>query len=407
MLLKGCRQRKAAAGTITPMFARRTAWTTESNPFTRTLEERRRKGGEVLDLSESNPTRCGFRYPEYVLEALPDPRALDYQPDAQGLRSAREAVCAYYAARAEQLSPDRVLLTTSTSEAYSWVFRLLCDPGDEVLVPAPSYPLFEYLASIQDVAPVRYPLFYDHGWHMDVHALEKAITPKTRAVMVVSPNNPTGSYVRPQELAELNRICAARGLALVADEVFLDFPLDGRQRPSLAGNNAALSFTLSGLSKIAGLPQMKVAWLAVSGPDDLAKSALARLEVIADTYLSMNAPIQLALPAMLESRKDFQTQLLGRVRENLRALDAALADAHSLQRLDVEGGWYAIVRTPATGSDEELAIALLEEQGVVAHPGHFYDFGAEGHLVLSLITPADRFAEGARHLGEFARRRFR
>jgi aspartate/methionine/tyrosine aminotransferase len=389
------------------MFARRTAWTTESNPFTRALEERRRKAGEVLDLTESNPTRCGFRYPKYVIEALPDPRALDYQPEAQGLRSAREAVCAYYAARAEQLSPERVLLTTSTSEAYSWVFRLLCDPGDEVLVPAPSYPLFEYLASLQDVAPVRYPLFYDHGWHTDLHALEKAMTPRTRAVMVVSPNNPTGSYLHAQELETMNRLCGARGLALVADEVFLDFPLDGKPRVSLVRNEAALTFTLSGLSKIAGLPQMKVAWLAVSGPEDAARQALARLDVIADTYLSMNAPIQLALPAMLESRKDFQAQLLTRVRENLRVLDTTLAGAHSLRRLEIEGGWYALVRTPATASDEELAIALLEEQGVVAHPGHFYDFGAEGYLVLSLITPADRFAEGARRLADFALRRFR
>ena len=389
------------------MFARRTAWTTESNPFTRALEERGRKGGEVLDLTESNPTRCGFRYPEYVLEALPDPRALDYHPEAQGLRSAREAVSAYYAARGEQVSPERVLLTTSTSEAYSWIFRLLSDPGDEVLVPAPSYPLFEYLASIQDVTPVRYPLFYDHGWHVDLHALEKAMTPRTKAVMVVSPNNPTGSYLHAQELEAMNHLCAARSMALVADEVFLDFPLDGKHRPSLVRNDAALTFILSGLSKIAGLPQMKVAWLVLSGPDELAGQALSRLEVIADTYLSMNAPIQLALPAMLESRKDFQAQLLTRVRENLRVLDSAIADARSLQRLEVEGGWYAVVRTPATGSDEELAIALLAEQGVVAHPGHFYDFGAEGYLVLSLITAADPFAEGTRRLAEFARRRFR
>jgi aspartate/methionine/tyrosine aminotransferase len=389
------------------MFARRTAWGTESNRFTRALEERRQRGGELFDLTESNPTRCGLRYPEYILAALPDPRALDYQPDAQGLRSAREAVCAYYAARGEQLSPDHVLLTTSTSEAYSWIFRLLCDPGDEVLVPAPSYPLFEYLASIQDVTPVRYPLFYDHGWHVDLHALEHALTQRARAILVVSPNNPTGSYLKPAELEAMNRLCAARGMALVADEVFLDFALDGKTRPSLARNAGALTFTLSGLSKIAALPQMKVAWMAVSGPPDLAQQAISRLDVIADTYLSMNTPIQLATPALLAVRGDIQKQIHERVTGNLQQLDAALGGTSALQRLDIEGGWYAIVRTPATGSDEELAIALLEEQGVVAHPGHFYDFGAEGHLVLSLITPAERFREGVARLAEFARRRFR
>jgi hypothetical protein len=389
------------------MFARRTAWHNRPNRFTQALEARRRAGGEIFDLTESNPTRCGLDYPAWLLNALPDPRALDYAPEAQGMRSAREAVCGYYAARGEKVAPERVLLATSTSEAYSWIFRLLCDPGDEVLVPAPSYPLFEYLAGIQDVAPVRYPLFYDQGWHVDTHALEQAVTPRTRAVMAVDPNNPTGSYVCPGELAELNRICAARELALVADEVFLDFALDGKPRRSLVQNSAALTFTLSGLSKIAGLPQMKIAWLVASGPEAQVTAALARLEIIADTYLSLNAPLQLALPALLAFRKQFQVQLGERIRANLAALDAQLASEPQLQRLELEGGWYAIVRAPQTASDEDLAIALLEEQGVLAHPGHFYDFASDGYLVLSLITPAARFAEGARRLASLVHSRFR
>jgi len=379
------------------MFARRTAWQQQPNRYTQALEARRRSGGALLDLTESNPTRCGFEYPGWLLEALPDPRALDYAPEAQGLRAAREAVSAYYAGRGERVAAERLLLATSTSEAYSWIFRLLCDPGDQVLVAAPSYPLFEYLAAIQDVEAVRYPLFYDHGWHVDVHALEQAVTQRTRAVMVVNPNNPTGSYVGASERAELNRVCRERGLALVADEVFLDFAHDGKTRRSLAANEEALTFTLSGLSKLCGLPQMKVAWLAVSGP--ASEEAMARLEVIADTYLSMNAPIQHALPALLAFREDFQRQVAQRLRENLTALDEALAAAPGAQRLESEGGWYAVVRVPKTMGDEELAVKLVE-RGVAVHPGHFYDFAADGYLVVSLLTRAKVFAEGARRMAE-------
>lgn len=390
------------------MFARRTAWHSETNRFTQALEKRHAcAGGAVCDLTGSNPTRCGLEYPGGLLDALHGPATLDYAPEAQGIRSAREAVSGYYADRGDKVSPERLLLTTSTSEAYTWAFRLLCDPGDEVLVPAPSYPLFEYLASIQDVTPVRYPLFYDHGWHVDTHALEQATTERTRAILVVSPNNPTGSYLHLSELDAMNRLCNARSLALIADEVFLDFPADGNPRPSLAVNAAALTFTLSGLSKIAGLPQMKVAWMAVSGPDGEVRQALGRLEVIADTYLSMNTPMQFALPALLGSRSGFQEQLRDRLQENSKALDAALASVRSVERLAAEGGWYAVLRVPQTAGDEELAIALLEEQAVVAHPGHFYDFNAEGYLVVSLITPPTVFCEGASRLAAFLGQRFR
>lgn len=383
------------------MFASRTGWSLEPNRLSAAQQAYRASGREVLDLTESNPTRCGFAYPEQLLDALRHPAALAYDPDPRGLASARAAIAAYYAERASQVHPDNIFLTTSTSEAYSYIFRLLCGPGDQVLVPAPSYPLFEFLAGIQDVELVSYPLFYDYGWHLDVHALAEAVTPRTRALMVVNPNNPTGSYVRPEELAGLHRLCREHSLALVADEVFLDFPLDGTPRSSLAGNGTVLTFALSGLSKIAGLPQMKAAWLALSGPRDLAAAASARLEVIVDTYLSMNAPIQLALPAFLAHRHSFQREVMTRIHANLAELDRRLASRKGTIRLAVEGGWYAVLRVPAIGPDEDLAIALLQQTGVLLHPGHFYGFPTDGYLVLSLITPAERFAAGIARLVSF------
>jgi aspartate/methionine/tyrosine aminotransferase len=383
------------------VFAKRTQWELATNRFTQAVDRRRGSGGELLDLSASNPTQCGFTYPEEeILAALSDARALQYAPDPHGMRSAREAVAAYYGEHGARVSPDDLILTTGTSEAYAFVFRLLCEPGDEVLVPAPSYPLFEFLATIQDVRLRSYPLFYDHGWHIDVHALRRESSGRTRAVMVVNPNNPTGSYIKPAELRDLNAFCVERGLAIVADEVFLDYPADGVARPSFAANNAAPTFTLSGLSKLSALPQMKVAWMAVSGPEVLKRAAMKRLEVIADTFLSMNAPIQLATPRLLEMGAGIRLQLQQRVAANLRELDSQLAQQKMIARLQIEGGWYAVVRVPAVRSDEELAIALLEREGVLTHPGHFYDFPREGHLVVSLITKAEELREGLRRVLE-------
>jgi alanine-synthesizing transaminase len=250
---------------------------------------------------------------------------------------------------------------------------------------------------VTDVKLTRYPLFYDHGWHIDLHALEQAITSRTRGVIVVHPNNPTGHYAKAEEIAQLNRICSANNLAIIADEVFLDFSLGATQK-SFVANTGALTFTMSGVSKISGLPQMKFAWLAVSGPDKAKREALARLELIADTYLSMNTPIQLAAPVFLEQRENFQRQLMARVRRNLVELDSQLASKSHMRRLEVEGGWYAVLRVPATRPDEELAIELLEKQGVYLHPGHFYDFPGDGYLVVSLITPEQEFAQGFSHI---------
>ncbi len=315
-------------------------------------------------------------------------------PDPKGLRAAREAVCGYYRQRGAEADPEHVILTASTSEGYSFIFRLLCEPGDEVLVPAPSYPLFEFLASIQDVKLVSYPLLYDHGWQIDLHSLAAAVTSRTRAILVVHPNNPTGSFVKPAEMDLFDALCRERELALVADEVFLDYAHDGAARPSFASPRQALTFTLSGISKICALPQMKLAWIVAGGAPELAREALARLEVIADTCLSVSTPVQLALPEFLAQRDEIQRQVKERVAANLAELDRQLAAQKSVRRLEVEGGWYAVLRVPVTRSDEELAIALLDEQSVVVHPGHFYDFPGEGYLVVSLITPAEIFAPG-------------
>ena len=375
------------------MFSSRTGWALEPNRFSAALQRHRAAGKEALDLTESNPTRCGFAY-HPMLAALQDPRGLAYNPHPKGLRSAREAVCDYYQQRGAEVDPEQVIVTANTSEGYSFLFRLLCDPGDEVLVPAPSYPLFEFLAAIEDVKLVSYPLLYDHGWQIDLNGMSEALTARTRAILVVHPNNPTGSFVKPAEIDLLDALCRERRLALVADEVFLDYAHDGAARPSFASPRQALTFTLSGISKICALPQMKLAWIVTGGAPELAREALARLEVIADTYLSVNTPVQLALPDFLAQRDEIQRQVKERVAANLAELDRQLAEQESVRRLDVEGGWYAVLRVPVTRSDEELAVALLDEQSVAVHPGHFYDFPGEGYLVVSLITPEGVFAEG-------------
>jgi len=383
------------------MFSDRTNWKLTRNRLTEALEEVRSSGARVLDLTISNPTRAGLRYDETpILQSLASPHAMDYDPQPKGLPSARAAVAAYYQTQhgIHSLDPERLILTTSTSEGYSFVFRLLCNPGDELLVPKPSYPLFEFLADLQDVKLVPYPLLYDHGWQMDFPSLQKAVTERTRGFVVVHPNNPTGSYVHPQEQEALNCFCRKHGLALIADEVFLDYDHNRATQRSFVANQDVLTFTLSGVSKISALPQMKVAWIATSGPAVEVEAAQARLEVIADTYLSMNAPIQWATSALLEQRKSIQQQLLDRALGNLAELDRQLATQKTCQRLSVEGGWYAILRVPVTQTDEELAVDLLRRKFVLVHPGHFYDFPSDGYLVLSLITAQDDFADGIKRL---------
>jgi alanine-synthesizing transaminase len=385
------------------MFSTRTNWHLAANALTRAIADVRASGQEILDLTISNPTEAGVRPDaDAVLAALSQPDSMRYDPQPRGLLEARRAVCHYYRESHElfDLDPERLVLTTSTSEAYTYLFRLLCNAGDEILVPKPSYPLFEFLAGLADVKVVSYPLIYDHGWQIDFDSLYRAATAQSRAVIVVHPNNPTGSYASTLETEALNTFCRDYNLALMVDEVFLDYAHDGAARPTFAANAGALTFTMSGVSKISALPQMKLAWLVTSGPAALVQPAGARLEVIADTYLSLNTPLQLAAPVLLEQRKQVQPVLLDRLRVNLSELDRQIASHPACRRLATDGGWYAVLRVPAVQSDDDLAVDLVRKMGVIAHPGHFYDFAGDGYLVLSLITPPADFREGVARLFE-------
>jgi alanine-synthesizing transaminase len=388
------------------MFSNRTRWQLDENAYTRALRRHKESGKHLLDLTASNPTTCAFEYDATaILDALSSAAALRYDPQPKGLLHAREAVVRYYAEKAPdvRVDPEHLLLTTGTSEAYSFLYRLLCDPGDEVAIARPSYPLFDFLSAIHDVQLRPFQFGYDHGWQIDFQSLRAAIRPRTRAILLVHPNNPTGNFVSISEAEQLNALCEEHQLALVIDEVFLDYelcPPSAHREPhgSFVANRRALTFVLSGLSKIAALPQMKLGWIAGGGPQQLLDDALARLEVIADTYLSLNAPMQNALPALLDQRRTMQAQLVARIRANLDCLDRLLAKQKAASRFEMDGGWYAVLRVPALQADEQLAIRLIEEHSVQVHPGHFYDFSGEGHLIVSLLTPCDEFSEGIARL---------
>jgi alanine-synthesizing transaminase len=378
------------------MFSSRFHWDPSPNRLTRLLAEKRRTGAPVLDLTESNPTHAGLVYPEEIVQVLADPRALRYDPQPAGLPAAREAVCRYYADAGCQIQPDRVLLTASTSEAYAYIFKLLADPGDEVLVPRPSYPLFEFLASMESLRVVSYPLVYHGGWSIDRHALAAAVTSRTRAIVLVNPNNPTGSFLKRDEL----RFLQSLGIPLVSDEVFADyaFAADPQRVPTLAAANETLAFSMSGLSKIAGLPQMKLGWIVVSGPPSVRAEARDKLEWIADTYLSVAAPVQHAAPRLLELGKAIQAQIAARTRANLAWLASAIPADSPCRTLALEGGWYATLQVPRIRREEEWVLDLLDKDNVLVQPGFFYDFESEAFLVLSLLTPPDIFQEGARRI---------
>ncbi|HXE08546.1 MAG TPA: pyridoxal phosphate-dependent aminotransferase [Acidobacteriaceae bacterium] len=382
-------------------FSARTAWDTAESSFAAAVREARevaqRDGRKIYDLTISNPTKCGFKYDAQALLApLNDARALAYEPEPRGLVIAREAVARYYARHGAAVAVDDVMLTTSTSEGYSFLFRLLCNAGDEVLVPQPSYPLFDYLADLDDVRLKMYPLFYDHGWWIDRARLEALITERTRAIMVVHPNNPTGHWTRSEERSWLEELCARRGLALIVDEVFLDYPLTGEAGKSFAaGEHPALTFVLSGLSKIAGLPQMKAAWIAAMGPEQERREALARLEVIADTFLSMNAPVQLAMPRWLETASGIQDEIRVRAQRNYaRVRRIAAEHPERLQVLHADAGWSAVVALRGWTGEGELALWLVRERAVIVHPGSFYGMPERNRIVVSLIGPEEESEEG-------------
>jgi aspartate/methionine/tyrosine aminotransferase len=377
------------------MFSSRFHWDFRRNRVTELLEAKRRAGARVLDLTESNPTRAEVSYPDAIVRAFDDPRLLAYHPAPAGMDEARTAVSEYYARRGQTVAPERILLTASTSEGYAYLFKLLADPGDHVLVPRPSYPLFEFLATMENVGVRQYPLRYHGEWSIDFDALRELIGPRTRAIVLVNPNNPTGSFVSPAEIEQL----ASLGLPLISDEVFADYNFDGHFE-TLLDVRAPLVFSMSGLSKAAGLPQMKLGWIVVGG--ERRGEAMERLEWIADTYLSVGAPVQCAAARLLAAGESVQQQIRERTAANLcqgrETLRGSAADV-----LDVQGGWNIVVKAPRVRSEEEWVLELLGKHDVLVQPGFFYDFEQEAYLVLSLLTPPQIFREGVGRLAGMLR----
>ena len=373
------------------MFSRRLPSNTEVNAVTRALAALTGRGAAVVDLTESNPTRVELPYPPHLLQPLSDARALQYEPHPLGLPSAREAVAADAGRRGVHVDPAHVVLSASTSEAYTWIFKLLCNPGECVLVPRPSYPLFEHLTRLEGVEVSTYDLEYHGRWEIDFDSVAAA-PPATKVVLVVSPNNPTGSYITEAELDRLATICRDRGWALVADEVFADYALDARAPlTDVAARLDVLSFTLGGASKSLGLPQVKLAWMVVGGPAAARDRALAHIQLIADTFLSVSTPVQIAAPALLHDGCAVRTAIQSRTGANLRRAREIVSAFPSCDVLPVEGGWSAVVRVPATRSEERLVLDLLELERVLVHPGYFFDFAHEAFLVISLLVPEARF----------------
>jgi alanine-synthesizing transaminase len=374
------------------------------NRITTALADLRAHGVSIIDLTESNPTRVGLAYPDDLLDRLADRASLTYEPSPFGLECARTEVAADYRRRGLEVDPARVILTASTSEAYSLLFKLLCDPGDEILVPRPSYPLFDHLTRLDAVRARPYLLAYDGAWTVDLDAVRAALTSRTRAIIVVSPNNPTGSFVAADEMAALSRLSADRGIALIGDEVFADYGFDDRldAHPSVLAEPLALTFGLGGLSKSAGLPQIKLGWMAAAGPVPLVGAALARLEIIADAYLSVSTPVQHAAGALIATGAETRDRVRARVVGNYRELAALVGDHPACTLLPVGGGWSAVVRVPAVRSEEALVLTLLEQDHVLVHPGYFFDFPREAFVVLSLLPEPRVFQDGVEKVLERA-----
>jgi aspartate/methionine/tyrosine aminotransferase len=377
------------------MVSSRLPPTLETNALARLIEARRRAGAAVVDLTESNPTRAGFSYPDDLLAPLADARALAYEPQPLGLWAARAAVAADFRRRGIVVSADRVALTASTSEAYASLFKLLCDAGDEVLVPHPSYPLFEHLTRLESVAAVPYALEYHGAWRIDFESLRRAITDRTRAILVVSPNNPTGSILHKDDLAQLVEIAAPAGVPLIGDEVFADYRLDpAPDATHILADGGVLACSLGGLSKSAGLPQVKLGWIGFGGPSARVDEVLAAYEIVADTYLSVSTPVQAAAADLIERGAAVRAQILARVKRNLDALRTAAAAHPAVGILPVEGGWSVVIQVPQVTSEEALVLALLERDGLLVHPGYFFDFPREAYLVVSLLVEPAVFDRG-------------
>jgi alanine-synthesizing transaminase len=377
------------------MFSSRMPRDLALNRLASAISAHRASGRGLIDLTATNPTAVGIHYDADLLAVLSSPAALTYSPEPFGLRSARRAVAADYARRGISVAEDRIVLTASTSEAYSVLFKLLCAPdGDDVLVPQPSYPLFDHLTRLDGVGCRPYSLEYHGRWLVDERSVDAAWTPRTRALLAVTPNNPTGSILSSAERSELAHRCADRNAALILDEVFADYVFDAHAIAPAVRSVQALTFRLGGLSKSAGLPQVKLGWIAVDGPGELARAALERLELICDTYLSVSTPVQVAAPSLIERGASIRRQIDERIRANLECLRRMARAEPSLELLHAEGGWSAVIRVPSKCSEEELVIALLERHETLVHPGFFFDFAHESFLVLSLLPAPDVFAEG-------------
>ncbi len=385
-------------------FSTRTSWLTAPNELSKLSELLKIEGKEVLDLTVSNPTKCGFRYlNKGLLQALQEPGNLSYEPDAHGLLAAREEICAYYSRRNIRVTPDQIFLTAGTSEAYSFIFRLLFEPGENLLAPKPSYPLLDYLAEINDIKMVRYPLLHQNFWEIELKDYYTELDEDPRALLLVNPNNPTGNYVHQNEFAEVNLFCKKRKMALIVDEVFWDYPVKkdpSREVVSFAGNSMVMTFTLNGISKVLGLPQMKLSWIVMSGNDEKEQcEAVERMQIISDTYLSACTPTQRALKTWFASEKEIQGEILERIGNNYKFIEKTFSTGGA-RPLVTEGGWYALLKMPADKMDEEWARLLLKNKQVMTHPGYLFDFEEGNYLVLSLLASEDVFQEGARRIAD-------
>lgn len=385
------------------MFSDRFKREVTLNSLSVLLRDKRSRGETVIDLTESNPTRVGLNYEaEEIRTALSSPAAMIYDPDPCGLKTARRAIARYYREAGETVDSEAVFLTASTSEAYSMLFKLLADPGDEILVPRPGYPLLPYLADFENLKAISYPLRYDEqrGWTIDLEVLPALVTPRTRAIVVVSPNNPTGSYVKPHELAKIDRICRRSDVSLICDEVFSDFAAapGALRMKTVLNRTRSPAFVLNGFSKLLGLPQMKLAWIVVAGAPDAAAAIRSRLEMLLDFYLSVSVPVQQAVPGLLAGRRHIQRQIRARIAANSRFLDAGIAAVPGKRVLRREGGWYAVIEIRDAVSEEARTLRLLQRDNTLVHPGYFYDFNREGYLVVSLLPPEKIFQSGISHL---------
>ncbi|OGX25781.1 MAG: hypothetical protein A3D10_03750 [Omnitrophica WOR_2 bacterium RIFCSPHIGHO2_02_FULL_48_11] len=387
-------------------FAKRTDWEMTQNELISQLDEARKSGKDIIDLTESNPTRCQFSYPkEKILKKLSAAQNILYDPSPRGNLSARQAIAQYYKNKHWNVSPGQIFLSASTSEAYTFLFRLLTNPGERVLFPRPSYPLFEFLVGLNDIKMDTYPLVYHHRnglgqWSLDLDALRQEIQSTTKAIVLVNPNNPTGSFIKKHELEELNKICAEYNIALISDEVFMDysFQKNNSKAVSLVENHKVLTFTMGGLSKTLALPQMKLSWIIVNGPEQIVSQASERLEIILDTYLSVNTPVQNALDEWLALQPEINKNILDRVMANRQFLVEQIRDFPACEFLEAEGGWYAIIQLPPERTEETWILDFLNEDHVFVHPGYFFDFLEEPYIVVSLLPPVGQFQTGIRRV---------